>query len=171
MVQGDATHLSLFVSELPAELLLNSAQAPPVISDLRRVNYWLASGGGIARYEMKVATTQDALAPGVFDPSTVNEQGYLINRDVLDLSFQYWDGQQWEDTWDGTMLQSNGKTPFGPPQAVAINLTLLRPNATDATPADQRGVRFRYVVYIPTANNLLAVNQQSTTSSSGTAGP
>ena len=173
MVQGDSTHLSLYVSELPTELLLNSSQAPPVISDLRRVNYWLASGGGMARYEMKVATTQDALAPGVFDPSTVNEQDYLINRDVLDLSFQYWDGQEWEDTWDGTMLQSDGRTPFGPPQAIAINLTLVRANATGATPDDQRGARFRYVVYIPTANNLLAVNQQSTnnTSSSGTAGP
>jgi prepilin-type N-terminal cleavage/methylation domain-containing protein len=166
-VQGDATHLSLYISQLPGEVFqnyLSQNQSQVALSDLRRVNYWLAgNGGGLARYEEKVATTQETLTPGVFDPGSVSEQDCVISKDVVDLSFQYFDGTQWNDTWDGTQVQADGITPMGPPQAIAINLKMRRVGAPPGAADDQQTVSFRYVVAIPTANNLNSVSNTSNT--------
>jgi prepilin-type N-terminal cleavage/methylation domain-containing protein len=166
-LQGDATQLSLYITRVPSEVFYNfnntqNTQPSPVVSDLRRVTYWLAGAGGnpplgLARQELQVATTYDALT--LFDPGQVSEQDFVIAPEVLDLSFEYFDGTQWWDTWDGTVLQEDGVTPQGPPAAVAINLTIRR---ADAAKSDQ-GVSYRHVVALPTANNFITAATGSTT--------
>src|SRR5882672_1743085 len=59
-LQGDSGRLILWVSRISSDLspLLTNQ---PVASDLRRVVYWMASTGGLARQEIKLATSDDAL--------------------------------------------------------------------------------------------------------------
>src|SRR5262249_9164583 len=128
-LQGTSTQLSLYISKVPSEAFWNfgSGQPAPVMSDLRRVDYWLARASGapplgLARQELKVVTTQDAL--NIFDPGAVDEKQFVISEDVVGLTFQYFDGTEWWDSWDGTVLQSDGQTPQGPPMAVAITLSV-----------------------------------------------
>jgi uncharacterized membrane protein YgcG len=182
MVQGDATHLTLYTSQLPLDVLnAPQGQTPPTMSDLRCVNYWLAGGQGnplgLCRQEFKVITASDAVGASVagqpFTPPG-DEKQYVISDKVLNVTFQYFDGNSWQDSWDGTVPQSSSQSsggsssssqaqpPVGPPMAIAINLTVLRANSP---PGRQQGVTFRHVVAIPTANNL---NTALTQSSSGT---
>jgi hypothetical protein len=155
-LQGDATHLTLYTSLAPTEVLRSltaPSQTTPLVSDLRRITYWLAGSPdaplGLARQEIKIATSADALTP--FDPSQVDEKACVLAEEVVGLSFQYFDGSDWLDSWDGTQVQADGQTPLGPPLAVAINLTLRRntENGEDNT------VNYRYVIALPTANNFL----------------
>jgi prepilin-type N-terminal cleavage/methylation domain-containing protein len=170
-VQGDATHLVLFVSQLPSEAYQSTDQNPPLVSDLRLVTYWLVgssggNGAGLARAELKVATSDDVqtflqnVTGGSFDMSGVDGYKNVLSEDVTDLSFQYFDGQNWQDSWDGTQLQSDNKTQMGPPAAVAINLTVRRPGTTNQTQT------YRHVVAIPTANNFISTSQSSSQSGS-----
>jgi hypothetical protein len=172
-LQGDSTHLTVFTTLVPREVFQNPPPSDglPIVSDLRRVTYWLVgnsgAGQGLARQELSVATSTEALSP--FDSSQVDEKSLTIADDVVDLSFQYFDGSTWQDSWDGTAAQSDGKTPLGPPPAIAITLTVRAPNATspDVT------VTYRHVVALQTANNFIsapAVNPNSTSSSSGSSG-
>ncbi|HZT80376.1 MAG TPA: prepilin-type N-terminal cleavage/methylation domain-containing protein, partial [Gemmataceae bacterium] len=92
-VQGDANHLTLYVSRAPRELtaaLAAQAENPPLVSDLRRITYWLASGGttGLARQEIKVATSDDALNA----PAYPDDASFIIAEEVQGVEFQYWDG-------------------------------------------------------------------------------
>jgi type II secretory pathway component PulJ len=163
-VQGDSTHLSVYSSLLPREVYQNPPPSDglPLTSDLRRVDYWLAGGTdsplGLARQELLVATAAEALT--VFDPSQVDEKSMVIADQILGVEFQYFDGSEWQDSWDGTAVQSDGKTPMGPPPAIAITLTVRQANAT----SDEATVTYRHVVAIPTANNFVtapAVNPNS----------
>lgn len=155
-LQGDATHLTLYTSLAPTEVLRSltaPSQTTPLVSDLRRITYWLAGSPdaplGLARQEIKIATSADALTP--FDPSQVDEKAYVLAEEVVGLSFQYFDGSDWLDSWDGTQVQADGQTPLGPPLAVAINLTLRR----NTENGEGNTVNYRYVIALPTANNFL----------------
>ena len=110
MVYGETNVLVLAVSKVPAELNLTGAlgkvaSADPTlqatISDLRRISYWMTDGG-LARQELKQATTNDLnyTPPDVPDPTTYT----IIAPEVKDISFQYFDGMSWQDSWDGTTL-------------------------------------------------------------------
>jgi hypothetical protein len=109
----------------------NSAAVLP--SDVRTVTYFLAGdtapasqvisstnvvdGSGLVRCEMDRAMSQYASQQG---------QGTLTNAtviapEVLALEFQYFDGTQWDSSWDTT---SNG----GLPQAVKISMVLSDPS-------------------------------------------
>jgi hypothetical protein len=183
-LQGTSTQLTLYTSEVPTDMLRylagnlgnqGSNQDQPVTSDLRRITYWLAGAGssplGLARQELKVATSQDALTP--FDPSQVDEKAFVIAKEVLNLTFEYFDGSQWQTSWDGTVVQSDNVTPQGPPAAVRISLTVRRANAT----SDDQTVTYRHVVAIPTANNFIqptptgGTGLSSTSSSQGSTSP
>jgi prepilin-type N-terminal cleavage/methylation domain-containing protein len=156
-VQGTPTQLTLYTSMVPGEALRyitsnNNSQAVPITSDLRRITYWLAGDAnsplGLARQEIKVATSQDALSP--FDPSQLDEKSYVVAEEVIGLQFQYFDGTQWQDGWDGTQVQQDGQTPLGPPLAIAITLTVRRSTGSGGTTTTS----YRHVVAIPTANNI-----------------
>jgi prepilin-type N-terminal cleavage/methylation domain-containing protein len=148
-VYGDADRLVLTGSWLPKDLT-RIQEGQTQTSDLRRVVYWLVKDGkktGLARQELTNVTGTDAgtLPPDVPDPGQ-----YVIAPEVKKFSLEYFDGTEWQTSWDGTTLDASSNLPIGPPVLIAINITI-------ATPSHQAGGKaketsFRHVVAIPTAN-------------------
>jgi hypothetical protein len=188
-VQGDDTHLVLYVSRVPRELQMGTTgtngmggsasgsnstdPSAPVVSDLRRVTYWLAGGTGssmgLARQEVKVPTSDDQI--NTLPPNVGDEGSFVIAPQVKGLTFEYFDGTTWQVSWDGTQVGSDGQTPIGPPLAIRITLTIAGPATGAGTPgADQT---YQHVVAIPTANNPnppMTNSSSSSSSSSSTTG-
>ena len=163
-VQGDSGQVTVWVSRVPpppdgtAPNDPDAAMQPLGASDIRRVSYWIASGGGLARQELLrvSASDDDAQMP----PYVPNEDQLVFAREVESLQFRYFDGTNWQDTWDSTTVGADGETPQGSPRAIAITIGL----------AHDRGGReqvknYRHVVFIPTANGSTTVQNNSTTGS------
>jgi prepilin-type N-terminal cleavage/methylation domain-containing protein len=159
-VQGDSTSLNLFVSRVPREAIPTDPNATPqVVSDLRRVSWWLPAGG-LARQEVAIETSQDALdnlPPGIAD-----EDSYVIASEVKNLQFQYFDGTDWQDSWDCTTTGADGVTPIGPPQAIAIVLEIAAPQ-DGVKEEDAPNKRYRHVVACFAANGTTPQQQQNGT--------
>ena len=160
-VYGTSSVLVLAVSRVPRELnlsgLLGKGEDAPrqLVSDLRRISYWVAGSqeqpGGLARQELTGVTSMDlnSIPPDVSQPSK-----YIIAPEVRSISFQYFDGSSWQDTWDGTTLGGqDGETPIGPPAAIAITLELSRVSNVHGELVE-RVLSFRHVVAIPAGNNF-----------------
>jgi hypothetical protein len=154
------------VSLVPRELLqqpgttsANSADALPIVSDVRRVSYWLAGNGdgGLARQELQLATSDDT---SNLPPNIADEASLVIAPEVKSLTFSYFDGTDWQDSWDGTQPGSDGVTPMGPPLAVAITIGIAPPGFDGSSGAAPKLKTFRHVVAIPTAN--FGVSQSTT---------
>ena len=141
---------------MPREALpTDPSITPPVVSDLRRVSWWLPTGG-LARQEVSIETSLDALdnlPPGIPD-----EDSYVIAPEVKNVQFQYYDGTDWQDTWDCTTLGADNLTPIGPPQAIAIVLDISNPQdgVKDEEPPTKR---YRHVVACLTANGTTPQQQ------------
>jgi prepilin-type N-terminal cleavage/methylation domain-containing protein len=165
-LQGDSERMILWVSRISADLS-PLATNQPVTSDLHRVTYWLAGGDsaplGLARQEVKQATSDDALV--TVPPDIPDEPTFVIAEEVQSVSFQYFDGTAWQGSWDGTQTSGTSNTPMGPPQAVAITLTVKVPNTNPNPDAGDvpNVLTFRHVVAIPTANG--ATPQTTSTTS------
>jgi type II secretion system (T2SS) protein J len=152
MVQGENATLVLYVGRLPRDV--TGGQAPNDSSvvqapDLRRIAYWV-DDRGLMRQEIKAVTATDQLGvmpPGIDDPATVK----VVAPEVTNIAFSYFDGSNWQDTWDGTQLSLDGVTPQGPPPAIAVTITVSHGEGTGDNVKDQT---FRHVVAIPTANNF-----------------
>ena len=164
-VQGDSSTLTVYVTRVPREVLtpavMQGTDTPPETSDLRRVSYWLAGDGslGLARQELLLVTSDDATTT---PPAGIaNEADYVIAPEVRSLSFSYWDGANWQDSWDGTTAGSDGVTPIGPPLAIAVVLGIVPPGAG----GDAAVKTYRHVIPITTANGVV---QQSTSTSGST---
>jgi prepilin-type N-terminal cleavage/methylation domain-containing protein len=148
-VQGDSTSLNLYLARVPREALPTDASVtPPIVSDLRRVSWWLPTSG-LARQEVNIETSVDALdnlPPGIPD-----EDSYVIAPEVKNVQFQYFDGTDWQDTWDCTTLGADNVTPIGPPVAIAITLDIENPQdgVHDDDPPTKR---YRHVVACYGAN-------------------
>jgi type II secretory pathway component PulJ len=134
-VQGDSTHLFLFSSRVPRELDPSwQGDTVPTVSDLRRITYWLSSLG-LARQEIKLATSDDALNLSTDLP---DDPAFVVAEEVKSLTFQYFDGTNWQDSWDGTQTPSSGgNNPQGPPQLIAITIGLMVPGS-DAESAEPK---------------------------------
>ena len=120
--------------------------------------YWLAkdngSAQGLARKEYTAVTSDDA--QNTLPPDVPDEASCVIAEEVQSLTFSYFDGTSWQDSWDSTTLGPDGVTPIGPPVAIAIVLGLPAPGSSDLK-------SYRHVVAIPTANFF---QQNSTTTGS-----
>jgi hypothetical protein len=170
-VQGDSTWLHMWVSKNPREnLTADQSASPPRVSDLWRVSWWLVgdagSASGLARQEVKVVTSDDAtnLPPGID-----NEESFILASEVKSVLFEYFDGTNWNETWDSTEMGADGVTPKGSPVAIRVTMELARPDSPD-----QRKTYARVLV-LPSANGTTtfqSVNQapsgSSSSSSSGT---
>lgn len=97
-----------------------------------------------------MVTSDDA---SVLPPDIPNEDSYVEAPEVQNLTFSYFDGTNWQDSWDGTTTGSDGVTPIGPPMAVAITIDIASPSGKVKT--------YRHVVSLMTANG--ATVQQSAT--------
>lgn len=149
-LQGDNQHLILYVSVWPREVFdANLAGAAvPEMSDQRRITYWLASTGGLARQEVDQVTSDQQMQN--VPPSVPDEAADVFAKEVRSVSFRYFDGTQWDESWDGSQPGPDGVTPMGPPVAVEITLTIV----PSGKPADQAHERtYRRVVAIVTAPN------------------
>ena len=164
-VQGTADRLTLYVSRVPRDPrflpLAMQTEIEPVSSDLRRVTYWLAGGTdapfGLARQVIRMVTSDDEMS--AMPPDIPDEATYVLAEEVRALSFSYFDGTSWRDSWDGTQPGADGTTPMGPPLAIAITVELARGKA-ETTNGENGTKRYRHVVPIPTANGA---TQQTTT--------
>ncbi len=212
-IQGNSTQLSIFLSKVPREALVNPNAANPtpngttsnggtistgpqnngttdstntlpvnqtvsstvpiaVVGDVRRVTYWLVSGDGssgegLARMEAKLPTSDDItnLLPGDLG----NEASYILAPEVRNVQFQYWDGSNWNDTWDSTTLGADGKTPIGSPQGIEVILDIAQGDGPDAPVKT-----FRQFIRIGTSNGTTVQTstgvQSSSTINSSTGG-
>jgi hypothetical protein len=160
-VQGTSNVLILSLTKFPREVnvAVNALTTPvlPLVSDERRISYWLAGDAGsplgLARQELKQVTSDDA---NITPPSVPDEASYVIAEEVKSLTFQYFDGTSWQDTWDGTQPGADGSTPMGPPLAIAITLGVAEPgNDAGGQPSLKL---YRHVVSIMTANGVTQAN-------------
>ncbi|HVS36000.1 MAG TPA: prepilin-type N-terminal cleavage/methylation domain-containing protein [Gemmataceae bacterium] len=169
-VMGDSQSLHLFISNLPREIYRSNAafanaaagNTPPV-SDIRRVSYWLVGGGdgpgGLARQEISLSTSDDALEN--LPPDVDNENSFIIADEVRSLQFQYWDGTQWEDSWDSTEVGPDGVTPIGSPLAVAVTIGFA-PKQTGPAQSDAPIHTVRHILVIPSANGMTLQTDEAT---------
>jgi hypothetical protein len=149
----------VYLSRFPRELNLNPGadqSAQPLLSDLRRVSYWLAGGGdsplGLARQEVTAVTSSDAMSN--VPPSIPGEESMVIAEEVKSLTFSYFDGTNWQDSWDGTVAGPDGSTPVGPPLAIAITVGLATPGSPSGSNTNPPLKLYRHVVPLATANGV-----------------
>jgi type II secretory pathway pseudopilin PulG len=147
-VMGDSTSLTLFVSKVPGELYGTRGGDGQLVSDLRKIHYWLADGGqGLCRQEIRVATTADALS---LDPPSGDVNNYLLAPEVKSIAFRYFDGtsQTWMDSWDSTTLGDDTVTPIGAPRAIEVRVGVLPPGGKDGDELKY----YRHTIAILTSN-------------------
>jgi len=162
-VEGQSDRLTLYVSKVPkaaAEpadpnaLPGNGADVQADESDLRRVTYWLVPNhdgtGGLARQEVRWVTSEDRLEE--LPPDVGDEQSMIFAKTVIDVSFEYYDGVQWLTEWDGTEVLSDMVTPRGPPLAIAVKVSVARPDNVAVGPDDPGVKTFRHIIHVSTAS-------------------
>jgi hypothetical protein len=139
-----------------------NGDALPTVSDLRTITYWLASVG-LSRQEVKLATSDEALNGLSVNPP--DDPSLVIAEEARSLTFQYFDGTSWQDSWDGTQSPaSGGNNPQGPPLAIAITIGLAVPGSTPSESGEVKLKTYRHVVAIPTANGATQNSNTSGTS-------
>jgi hypothetical protein len=168
-VEGTSTALSLFVSRVPRDTLqmLTSGQMPAVpAGDQRRISYWLTSTGtGLARQDLQLVTSDDA---GSVAGTVSNEDQFVLAPEVQSLTFSYFDGTNWNDTWDGTTAGGNDNVPIGPPVAIAVVIGMAAPGTPPGTAVNSDQLTmYRHVIFLPTSNGPTTTQPQTTTTNSG----
>jgi hypothetical protein len=161
LLQGTTDTLTIWISRVPSDPnnpnMVSNPFAQLGLSDTRRIDYWLAGGGGLglARLEQTAVTGDDA-APGTMPPDVSDANSkQIIAPEVKSLQFQYFDGSAWQDSWDGTVTGTDGVTPLGPPAAVAITIGLA--------PIDGGELKtYRHVIGIQTSNGSTSAQISST---------
>jgi hypothetical protein len=91
-----------------------------------------------------------------------DEGSYVIADEVRSLTFRYFSGTDWTDTWDGTQPGADGATPMGPPAAIEITMGIAVKGS-----ANNEVKPYRHVVTIPTANNPTLATSASTGTTTG----
>jgi hypothetical protein len=122
-VIGDSSTLTLVVSKLPTESWPGrDGSAGQLVSDLRVINYWVADTG-LCRQEMPVITSQDVvnLIANNSAPSGDTMQCRMA-REVKSIEIRYFDGTNWQDSWNSTLAGDDGVTPLGSPRAIEVRL-------------------------------------------------
>jgi type II secretory pathway pseudopilin PulG len=168
-VQGDTNWIMLYISRVPQPVHPIPGSVDPTqplgFSDLRRISYWLAGGGdsplGLARQELTAVTSPDAMA--AVPPGIPDEESLVIAEEVKSLTFSYFDGTNWQDTWDGTVAGPDGSTPVGPPLAIAVTLGIAPAGVEGSSETNQGLKMYRHVVPILTANGTSQPNTSGTT--------
>jgi prepilin-type N-terminal cleavage/methylation domain-containing protein len=187
-VQGNEEYCAFYIGKVPRAVAQaqmndptesggNEVQASD--SDERRITYWLVSGsngtGGLARQEIATVNSTDT-SNVTLPPASVDDATKIIAPEVISINFQYYDGTNWQSTWDGTMPGIDGVTPVGPPVAIAITISVARGDNPGAGVDDPTVRQYRHVIQIPTASfysnwpyntlNPLATPQTTTTNTS-----
>lgn len=131
-VIGTGTQLTVFASRVPDVLGTPGGLSKPTdsntqfSSDLVRIDYWKGAGG-LCRQERPWVTADQT--GNNFNFAVSNEAGNVIADEVTDVLFEYFDGTEWVETWEG----GGGTIPF-PPVAIRATLTFTRPNPRGGEP-------------------------------------
>ena len=166
---GDSATLHLFVSRMPRAVvnIQSSDPLPLPVSDTRRISYWLVGGGdapgGLAKMEVQPITSDDVMLN--IPPGIDNENQYIIADEVRSLTFSYFDGLNWNESWDSTILGADGVTPIGPPCAVKIDIELPGLGGPNAPTK-----HYTHVVAIGTANGTTPLIPSTTPGMPSTTG-
>jgi hypothetical protein len=139
----------------PPSAATNSLQ--PYACDVRRICYFMASGG-LARQEVLMPTVSASTA--AMPPTDLDAYSKIVASEVQSFSVSYYDGQNWNSTWDGSTVGADNMTPIGPPVAIQITITLQLPDSD--TP-----VTYNHVV----AFNAAPGNANNASSTSGSGSP
>ena len=136
---GNANELQVDVSRLPRldqmqailspDTSTTATLTPSAMSDVKTVLYFLANsasggstlsaaGSGLYRREMDRAVASYSSSQGQLLEDQGNQEA--LAPEVVDLEFQYYDGNEWVSEWDST--ENNGL-----PLAVEISLTITKP--------------------------------------------
>jgi type II secretory pathway pseudopilin PulG len=132
-VFGSDKQLTLYVSRVPTDLLDVNSAAQTALGgdpkpDLRRITYYLGATGGLCRQEQFLVTA-DGVRNSI-DPDFTRETVDLIAEEVVDVTFEYYDGGLWSSTWAGDDENEDGKTVKGPPRAIRMTLVIEDGNGT-----------------------------------------
>jgi hypothetical protein len=171
-IQGGNDVLTMWVSRLPAlptgPDAANADTQQLNSSDLHRVSYWLADGG-LARQDLDRVSASEDDPDGALPPNVSDEGKFVLAPEVTAVVFRYFDGENWQDTWDGTVLGDDGKTPVGPPRAIEVTLSIRR---FGADPNDSNAIKqYRQVIPINAANAQSTATSTSTTGTTGGTSP
>jgi hypothetical protein len=156
-VIGDSSSLTLFVSKVPGELYgIRPGEQGQLVSDVRRITYWMADNGqGLCRQEVRVATANDALVPGIPTGDVAN---YLLAPEIKSLEFRYFNGTDWADSWDSTLPGDDGITPVGSPRAIEVRVGVLPAGGKDGDELKY----YRHAILIKTANGITQASTPGT---------
>jgi hypothetical protein len=128
-VKGTSNSVSIFTTTLTRTNTQSPADGsdPVPACDIRRVTYFLAGDSGLARQTLKAVTAEQVDST----PTDVDEFTEMLADEVKELTFQYYDGTTWQDSWDGSTAGPDGKTPQGPPRAIAVTIGIQLPGTTE----------------------------------------
>lgn len=143
-VVGEEKSITLFVAKTASG---NPRQDGMVANpaDIRRICIWMTDNG-LARQELTsvLSETTKAIKSGP-DLTQGDEASYIFAEEVVDITFEYWDGASFSASWDGSVLGADNKTVLGPPLAVRVTLTLQLPTQNPNEPV-QKTIRHTFAL-------------------------
>ncbi len=166
--------LTLWVARVPDYVNVSddqSGNAPPLPSDIRRIDYWLDPDNGLVRYESMWVTSDNVstlYGPPTPDPTAYPDPKlYYIAPEVTSLMFEYWDPTNlvWQSQWDGSVVGPDGLTPTGPPGAIRVTMTLK------AGAGESEDKQYVQVIPIQTAPGSTLTSTSTTTTTTTTTTP
>jgi prepilin-type N-terminal cleavage/methylation domain-containing protein len=171
---SDNQHLNVFFTRFPRDAYqpspddTNPADSQITnqasVSDLRRISYYYVQGKGLAREEIGQATSDDSLNPAYPD-----DDSHILAPEVTNVTFTYFDGFDWQQSWDPTVLGADGITPIGSPRAIKIllEIQLPRDEFAEAREQQQKTRQYAHVILVNSANGLTPRNTANTTFPAG----
>ncbi|WP_164103089.1 prepilin-type N-terminal cleavage/methylation domain-containing protein [Candidatus Laterigemmans baculatus] len=105
-----------------------------------------SGGGGLVRRSIDRAITKWALENGAM--TSLLSSGDLIATEVVGLEFQYWDGFQWQMSWDSDAAGTL-------PQAIQVTLTMLEAEPAEAAAGFEPATRvYQHIIRLPMGRPL-----------------
>lgn len=103
-------------------------------------------GGGLVRRSIDRAVTKWALENGAM--TSLLASGDLIATEVVGLEFQYWDGIQWQMSWDSDVAGTL-------PMAIQVTLTMLEGDpGGEATDSEAATRVYEHIIRLPMGRPL-----------------
>ena len=158
-VVGDSTSVSVFTTRLTPAIVApptDPSATPPVVADIRRITFFMDEKGLTKQELLQATSDQVDTVPTAFDARDPTMK--LLAPEVKTLAFRYYDGTNWQDSWDGTQPGPDGKTPLGPPALIEITMG-IQMDGSDTVQT------YRHTVAIPTAPGTAGQNSSSSSGS------
>ena len=163
-VIGSSDVLTIYAARVASVGKSTDEMSDTYPSDIRRITYWMTDKG-LARQELPWVTSerlQNSTEPDFGDGK--EEKDYVIAEEVTKLQFEYWDGSAWSDSWDGSELAEDGKTPIGPPLAIRVRFWLL---VAGPNPGETIEKEVRHTIAVPAGPGPTTSDADATAAAQG----